>query len=273
VGINLAAPSNTMPLLSVARATRYESLAGLLWTLVRTDFKTRYHGTLQGFFWALLKPLAMFLVLMSVFSYIFQSDPHYRLNLIIGLFLWDFFSDATRTTMGSLQAKSYLLTKARLPAWIFVVSSTSNALVTLTAFTIILSGYLLMSGGVPHPLHIVLFAVYLVHYVLIVIGIGLATSVLFLRFRDLNQVWDVMLQAGFFIAPIIYPLAIIPEDIHAYLYLWPPTPIIQFSRQVLADGMIPSLRAHVFLALGTGVIFVTGLLIFKARSKRVAEYL
>jgi len=62
-------------------------LAGFAWTLVRTDFKTRYHGTLAGFFWALLKPLTMFTVLMGVFSYIFASTPNYRLDLIIGLFL------------------------------------------------------------------------------------------------------------------------------------------------------------------------------------------
>ena len=59
---------------------------GLIWTLVRTDFKVRYHGTLGGFAWALAKPLAMFALLMGVFSFVFGSDPDYRLNLIIGRF-------------------------------------------------------------------------------------------------------------------------------------------------------------------------------------------
>ena len=70
--------------------------AGLVWTLVRTDFKARYHGTLGGFVWALLKPLAMFVVLMSVFSFLFP-DPGYKLNLIVGLFLWDFFAEGTKS--------------------------------------------------------------------------------------------------------------------------------------------------------------------------------
>ena len=65
---------------------------------------------------------------------------------------------------------------------------------------------------------------------LLVVAFSLASSVLFLRYRDLNQVWDVMIQAGFFIAPIIYPLGILPERFHFYLYLWPPTPVIEFSR-------------------------------------------
>ena len=64
-------------------------------------------------------------------------------------------------------------------------------------------------------------------------GFSLATSVLFLGYRDLNQVWDVITQAGFFLAPIIYPLGIVPERFHIYFYLWPPTPVIEFSRAAL----------------------------------------
>ena len=70
--------------------------AGLVWTLIRTDFKTRYHGTIGGFVWALLKPLTMFLVLLAVFSYVFASEPQYKLDLIIGLFLYEFFQESTK---------------------------------------------------------------------------------------------------------------------------------------------------------------------------------
>jgi homopolymeric O-antigen transport system permease protein len=257
--------------MAAARSLDRFKVGGLLWTLIRTDFKTRYHGSLAGFAWALLKPLAMFAVLMTVFSFIFGNDPNYSVNLIVGLFLWDFFSDATKTTMGSLHAKGYLLTKARLPAWIFVIASTSNPLITLIAFSLVLHGYMAMSGRLPQGVHELLFLYYLLHYFAIVIGIGLATSVLFLRYRDLNQVWDVVIQAGFFIAPIIYPLRIIPEYVHRYLYFWPPTPIIQFSRAVLVDGTIPTLRAHLYLSVGTVTILVAGILIFRRRSPSIAE--
>ena len=70
--------------------------AGLVWTLIRTDFKTRYHGTIGGFVWALLKPLTMFLVLLAVFSYVFATDPQYKFDLIIGLFLYEFFQESTK---------------------------------------------------------------------------------------------------------------------------------------------------------------------------------
>jgi ABC-type polysaccharide/polyol phosphate export permease len=68
-----------------------------MWTLVRTDFKARHHGTLSGFAWALLKPLAMFTVLTAVFSLVFSTEGNYRLDLVVGLFLWDFFSEGTKT--------------------------------------------------------------------------------------------------------------------------------------------------------------------------------
>ena len=111
---------------------------GLIWTLVRTDFKARYHGTFGGFVWALLKPMSMFVVLMGVFSFLFASNPVYKLNLIVGLFLWDFFSEATKCGLMSLNARGYLLTKARVPSWILVVTSISNAVITLGVFWIVI---------------------------------------------------------------------------------------------------------------------------------------
>jgi lipopolysaccharide transport system permease protein len=97
--------------------------------------------------------------------------------------------------------------------------------------------------------------------------------VLFMRYRDLNQVWEVVTHAGFFIAPIIYPIGILPERVHAYLYVWPPTPIILFSRSVLLDGRIPSPLAHLLLVAETAIVFAAGALIYRARAPRVAEEL
>jgi lipopolysaccharide transport system permease protein len=246
---------------------------GLLWTLVRTDFKSRYHGTLGGFVWALLKPALMFVVLMSVFSLIFASTPNYRLNLIVGLFLWEFFAEATKTGLISLHAKGFLLTKARFPSWVLDVSSLSNAAITLGVFAVTFLVYLAAAGRWPGSSHLALSVFYLALYLLIVVGVCLGASVLFLRYRDLNQVWDVVTQAGFFIAPIIYPLDIIPERYHIYLYLWPPTPVIQFSRAVLVDGTIPTLKAHFLLAAVAAAVFASGIAIFRAYSPTAAENL
>ena len=264
--------------MSVRRATRAREhrrrpVGGLVWTLIRTDFKTRYHGTLGGFMWALLKPLGMFLVLLGVFSFIFRSDPHYQLNLILGLFLYDFFSDATKTGLMSLNSKGYLITKARFPSWIIVVTSISNAAITLGLFFVFAFTYLAVIGHSPTWTTGALFVWYQLHHLLIVLGFCLGSSVLFMKFRDLNQVWEVIVQAGFFVAPIIYPLRILPERLHFYLYTWPPTPIIMFTRSVLVDGVVPSARAHALLTAEALVVFALGAFIYARYASRVAEAL
>jgi lipopolysaccharide transport system permease protein len=246
---------------------------GLIWTLVRTDFKTRYHGTVGGFVWALLKPLTMFLVLLAVFSYVFASEPQYKLDLIIGLFLYEFFQESTKTGLLSLRAKGYLLTKARFPSWIVVVTSSSNALITVALFSVVLFVFLAATGRPPSLLAAALYGGYLVLFFAIVTGFSLAASVLFMRYRDLNQIWEVISHAGFFVAPIVYPLTIIPERMHLYLYAWPPTPIILFSRSVLVDGRIPSALAHELLCLEAAIILGAGALVYRSRAPRVAEEL
>jgi lipopolysaccharide transport system permease protein len=249
------------------------SWTGLIWTLVRTDFKVRYHGTWGGFVWALAKPITMFVMLMAVFSYLFASDPTYKLNLIIGLFLWDFFAEGTKSGLGSLDAKRFLLTKARCPSWIIVVTSISNALITLSVFIVIIIAFLIGVGRAPSPEAVAWFLVYAFCLVLIVVGFSLASSALFLRYRDLNQVWDLMIQVGFFVSPVIYPIKILPERFHIYLYLWAPTPIIEFSRAVLVRGTLPTPLGDALLATAVAASLLVGVILFRRLAPRAAEYL
>ena len=221
--------------------------------------------------WALLKPLTMFVVLLAVFSYVFAGEPQYKLDLIIGLFLYEFFQEATKTGLLSIRAKGYLLTKARFPSWIVVVTSASNAVITLALFSLVLIAFLTITGRPPSAAALVLYTLYQLLFLAIVAGFSLAASVLFMRYRDLNQVWEVVTHAGFFVAPIIYPIGILPERLHGYLYAWPPTPIILFSRSVLLDGHTPSLVAHLLLVAETVVVLAIGMLVYRARAPRVAE--
>src|SRR5258705_525359 len=144
-----SAPTIANPSAAVMPARPAIVRAGLVWTLVRTDFKARYHGTVGGFLWALMKPLLMFVVLMGVFSFLFASNPTYKLDLIIGLFLWDFFAEATKSGLTSLHARGYLLTKARFPAWILVVTSISHAVITLAVFAVLLELLLVWARAAP----------------------------------------------------------------------------------------------------------------------------
>jgi homopolymeric O-antigen transport system permease protein len=254
------------------RARERVHLRDFIWTLIRTDFKARYHGAASGFVWALMKPVAMFVVLFAVFSFLFR-DRAYMLNLLIGLLLWDTFSSGTRVGLEALYDKGHLLTSAAFPRSIVVVTSLANTVLTQLVFLVGILTMVAVSRGVPSVAAIALFVLYNVLLFFIVLGFSLATSVWFLQYRDLNQIWDVALQAGFFLAPVIYPLDILPERLHFYLYLWPPTSVIQFSRDVLVAGSIPTFKAHALLIGSAALSFLIGLAVFRKYAPRAVERL
>ena len=245
---------------------------GLAWTLVRTDFKARYHGTLSGFAWALLKPAGIFLVLMVVFSFIFP-DPAYKLQLIVGLFLWDFFAEGTKTGLASLHAKAFLFKKMRVPLWVLVLTSIANPLITLAVFSVFIVVFLTLAGSPPSAAgRSRSLSSYCAALTLLVVGVLACGERAVPQYRDLNQVWDVMTQAGFFVAPIVYPLGIVPERFHFYFYLWPPTPIIEFSRAALVSNTVPSLTGTSYLVLEVAVAVTIGTLVMRRYGPRAAEY-
>jgi ABC-type polysaccharide/polyol phosphate export permease len=194
------------------------------------------------------------------------------MNLLIGLFLWEFFAEGTKTGLTALHAKGFLLTKARFPSWVLVATSISNPLITSSAFAMVVTIFLATTGKLPPLSLVALFIVYIAEMGAIIIGFSLAGSVLFLRYRDLNQVWEVVTQAGFFFSPIIYPVGVIPERFHIYLYAWPPTAIIEFSRAVLIDRRPPSLVGHLDLALLTVTVLGLGCFIYRRYAPQAAEY-
>src|SRR6185503_2199118 len=120
-----------MPVRTGTAAAQRLDLTGALWTLVRTDFKVRYHGTVMGFVWAMLKPIAMFVVLMSVFTFVFSDQPDYTIRLVLGLFLYDYFQESTKAGLVSLHAKGYLIGRSRFPRWLLVLASTANPLLVI----------------------------------------------------------------------------------------------------------------------------------------------
>ena len=245
---------------------------GLIWTLVRTDFKARYHGTLGGFVWALLKPMCMFVVLMGVFSFLFASNPTYKLDLIIGLFLWDFFAEGTKSGLLSLQARGYLLTKASVPPWILVVTSISNAVITLGVFSLVMTIFLASAGHMPTGPQLLAFSG-------VLRGVDgdcrrlLAGSERAVLALSRPQPGVGRRSSGGLLHRADYlPLNILPERFHFYLYVWPPTPVIEFSRAALVAGRIPTVTGHVYLAIDAAVCLIAGAAIFRQLSPHAAEY-
>ncbi len=104
-----------------------------------------------------------------------------------------------------------------------------------------------------------------------VYGIALALASLFVFYRDINQIWDVLLQMGFFLSPIVYPLSLIPEKYLFYYMLNPITRMIEMYRDVLLYGKLPGLMDFVIVLFFGIVLYFSGSLIFRKLSPRFAE--
>lgn len=239
----------------------------------KTDFKLRYNGSVLGYAWSLLKPLMIFTILNFVFSHIFgQTDPYYSLKLITSLMVWNFFSEGTMTGLNSIIAKAGILTKIKLPKWTIVVASTTHICITFLMNLVVLSIFYIYYNYYPSPLQIVALLFYSLCTYILILGISLITSVLFVKFRDLNQIWEVLLMGGFYASPIIYPMKAIPDYLHWILQLNPMTFIIQYIQESMFNNFTNfSISANLIYLSVLIIGFCFAVYFFKVNSKNLVE--
>lgn len=243
----------------------------ILRELIKAEFKLRYQNSYLGYFWTLVKPLLLFGVIYLVFSVFMQSPlPHYPVYLLLGIIIWNFFSEATLIGMNTFLAKRDLVTKIYLPLSILVFASTFSSLITLLLNLIVFFLFLIISG-MPLTFSSLFFVVYLVELYLIATGMTFILASLYIHFRDLQHIWEVMLQIGFWLTPIIYAVSIIPFKFHRYIFLNPLARIIEYSRDIFIHHHIPALGLNMVLIIMTLVIFCGGYAIFRTQSARLAE--
>jgi lipopolysaccharide transport system permease protein len=211
----------------------------LIKNLVISDLKTKYSSSVLGFAWSMLNPLLMMLVLYFVFSNVFKmTQEHFALYLLIGITAWRFFAMGTAVAMSSIVGKASLVTKIFIPREILTLSVVLSALVSSLLEFLVLIPLLVIFGVIP-SLTIILFPLLHILFFPIVYGISLALASLYVYYRDMNQIWDVLIQIGFFLSPIVYPLTLIPENYRFYYMLNPITRLIEIYRGVLLYGRLP----------------------------------
>lgn len=246
----------------------------LVWVLAKTDFKLRYQGSFLGFLWALLKPLFLFGILLLVFSHLFSgSVEHYALQLLTGIIFWNFFSEATQLGLASLLSKSHLLTRIAFPRSAVIIASTLQSLMTFVINVLILLGALLAFGLSLSIWQLFFFASYLIVLYFLVLGFSFLTAPLFLRFRDVNQIWEVLLMGGFYAAPIIYPLTVMPPWLQPWLFINPMTFLIEHAKEVLFFSTFSRIDHHLIYGFLVLALLLFGLWFFKRFEKRVVELL
>jgi len=177
-------------------------------TLATTDFKLIYFGSVLGYLWSLIRPLLFFSVLYLVFTEIFkvgQNDPHYNVQLLVAIILWTFFLQATSGCVQCLLGREGLLRKMRFPRLVIPLAVTLTALFQLATNLIPIVIFAVASGVLPKPGWLELIPVILL-LAMLAAGTGMLLSVLFVRFRDIQPIWDVSSQILFYASPIIYPV-------------------------------------------------------------------
>ena len=243
----------------------------LIKILTISDLKVKYQSSVLGFAWSLLNPLLMMLVLYLVFSNLFKANQdHFALYLLIGIVSWRFLAIGSSASMGAIVGKSSLVTKIYIPRQVLVMSTVLSSFISSILEFLVLVPLLIILGAGISP-YILLFPFIHVIYFLIVYGLSLILAALYVYYRDLNQIWDVLIQIGFFLSPIVYPLSTVPPAYLKYYLLNPITALMQMYRDVLLYHQLPAL-GNAALTLGAGLILmVIGTMVFKRLERRFAE--
>ena len=242
----------------------------LLFELVKTDFKLRYQGSFLGIIWSVLKPLMLFAVMYTVFVKFLKftdGTPTYPIVLLLGSTLWGFFTESTNVGMNSIVAKGDLLMTA-------LISLGINLCVVLI-FAIF--------SGVKFSWAILLVPFSLMQFFLLSFGIALILSTLYVKFRDISHIYEVLLQVIFYAVPIIYPLSMVSKShlvISKIMMLNPIAQIIQDIRYGLVSqttsttwSLINNLWIAIIPVLITVVVLIVGIKYFSKNAKKFAEIL
>jgi ABC-2 type transport system permease protein len=183
----------------------------LLKELVKTDFKLRYEGSVLGMLWSALKPLMLFAVMYVVFVHFLrfgEGIPHFAVSLLLAVVLWTFFSEATGSGMQSIVGNGGILRKINIPKYVVVVSTTVSALINLGINLAVVLVFALFNG-VDFSWSALLIIPLIIELYIFALAIAFLLSALFVKFRDLAHIWEVVLQALFYSTPIIYPLSMV----------------------------------------------------------------
>lgn len=253
----------------------------LLSELVRTDFKLRYQGSVLGYAWSLLRPLLLFVILYVVFVRFLNITaglPHPPVYLLLGIVIWNFFNEMTVQSLGSIVGRGDLIRKIRIPRWIIVLSSSISALINLLLNLVVIAVFMAINH-VDIMRSILWLPLILLEVYLLALGLSFFLAAAFVKFRDINYIWEVILQAGFYLTPILYPLSKIPNlTFQKLLLINPMGQAIQDARYTTIGHT--TVTTHSIFQGGwyqyipfaiVAVILVIGVSYFRKESKYFAE--
>lgn len=255
----------------------------LLRELVATDFKLRYQGSALGYAWSLLRPLFMFVILYVVFTRVFslgKDVPHYPVYLLLGIVLWNFFTEMTSQSLGSIVGRGDLIRKIRIPRWTIVFSASISAFINL-GLNLVIVAALMLVNHVDLMKTALLLPLVLVEVYLFALGASLFLAAAFVKYRDISYIWEVVLQGAFYLTPILYPVTKVTSLLLEKLMLLNPMAqaiqdarylIVSHDKTVITAARVFDGGWYVLVPLIiVGLVLLGGVAYFRREAEHFAE--
>ena len=256
--------------------------ASLTWTLAVTDFKLRFFGSVLGYLWSLMRPLMLFGVLYVVFTKVIKFGEEvrfYEVYLLMGIVLFTYFAETVAGGVVSLVTRESMLRKMRFPRMVIPLSVSLTALFNLAMNLVAVLVFALASGVRPR-LSWLQFPVLVLLLSVLAVGLAMLFSALYVRYRDVQPIWDVLQQIIFYGTPILYVLETLPEEYRRAFLVNPLAVITTQMRHAVLDPSAPTaaeaIGPDVRLLIPLGIVAVTfalGLWVFMRETPRIAENL
>ena len=253
--------------------------------LAYTDWKLRFFGSVLGYFWSLLRPLLLFAVLYTVFSQVVDVGgdvQDYPVQLLIGVILFSFWGEVTGGSVTSVVDREALVRKIAFPRAVIPLSVALGAAFNLFLNLLVLGAFLAIAGVEPQWTWL-LVPFPLLALVLFALGVSLMLSSLYVSFRDVQPIWEVILQALFYATPVIFPIQTLADKSETAAHIALMNPIataIQETRHFVLGADTPSAADAIgdpaLLLIPFALVVaavVAGYVIFDRLAPRVAERL
>ena len=240
----------------------------LLYFLTWRDIKVRYKQTLLGASWAIIQPLftmLLFTLFFGKLAHVPSDGVPYPIFAYAGLLPWTFFSNAVTNSGNSLVGSSNLITKVYFPRMIIPGAAVGAGLVDFAIAFIILI-VLMIYYGVALTWSIVMLPVLIILLTLLAIGVGMWTSALNVKYRDIRYALPFVIQLWLFASPIIYPASLMPLKWRWVLWLNPLSGIIEGFRSSLLGT-----NRFDWTALGLSTVLTLAVLVYSAYTFRRME--
>jgi lipopolysaccharide transport system permease protein len=250
-----------------------------IWQRSLLDMRVRYASTGFGIVWNVLNPLLMIATYAFVFTVILPQryptgDVPYAIFLCSGLIPWTTFSDCVSRGAACFRVNAPYLSKLPVPEQVFVAETALTATLNLgVAFSLLI--VISMAFGHQPSITWLLLPIPLVMLQALGFGIGLAVGTLNVFFRDLEQVIPLALRLGMWMAPVIFPLAKVPETwgIRQMMYFHPATPALDSIHRLFLDGVVPAPMWWLGMAAWVAAALVAGFVVLGLLRREIRDVL